>query len=290
MIMALRITNSLPTNDKIISFYNMNNHNDVIKKYVKLDKNNVLMCSYNVHGWVNINADISYDDNFKNIFNLLSKLDIDILILQEVCIRDQLTEEYIFAEFGKIGYVDYIMVKNGGCFLKKNGYDYLMVLSKKNLTLKKDINVTLEGFTRHCAIVGYDKLKLLCVHLEIGKRFHHLPESSQIRQKIEKQNATIRMEQLNQLLHKYDKIDIIIGDFNFMPTDPENKWLLAENYKYYGEQEHTTPYNRTDMVFIHNTAEIEVVKNDLIRSNYSDHLPILCEFKRFPEKKKVSLP
>lgn len=255
--MTLKISNNVPKNQQIISFYKT--HTNLEFDYVKLNKNNTVICSYNVHGWININADIKYLVNFNNIVDMLSKVNADILVLQEVCLRDELTETYIFNEFKRIGYVDYIIVPNGGCFIKSHESEYLMVLGKKKFEYKENIDVTNGGFIRHCAVIKYDKIKLLAVHLEIGKRFHHLTETSQLRHKIENQNTTIRINQLDIIFQLHNDIDIIVGDFNFMPTNFEVKWLRDNNYTYYGNETNTTPYNRTDMVFLNNDSIIDVL-------------------------------
>lgn len=273
--MTLKISNNVPNNKQIISFYKT--HTNLHFDYMQLDKNSSVICSYNVHGWININADIKYLTNFNNIINMLSKVNADILVLQEVCLRNELTETYIFNEFKKLGYNDYIIVPNGGCFIKSNGSEYLMVVGKQKFEYKQNIDITNGGFIRQCAVIKYDKIKLLAVHLEIGKRFHHLIETSQLRHKIENQNASIRINQLDTILQLHNDIDIIVGDFNFMPTDSEVKWLHDNNYTYSGNETNTTPYNRTDMVFLNNDSIIDVLNNTTISCNYSDHLPVIYE-------------
>ena len=68
-----------------------------------------------------------------------------------------------------------------------------------------------------------------------------------------------------------------MGDFNFSTTDPEFIWLLEKGFRYCKDFTHTTPYNRTDMVFLNNKNKLKNMNNITIKSNYSDHLPILCE-------------
>lgn len=270
--MNFKIARNVPHNDFIINFYNNNTINNIT--YNKSNSDNLLLCTYNVHGWVNINANINYIDNFNNIVTLLSKINADIVVLQEVCLTTKLTSEYITDTFEKYGYIDHVIVPNGGCFLNKTKYDYLLVLSKQNLALKESIDVTEGGFKRNCVIIKYDDIKILCVHLEIGKRLHHLPENSPSRKNIEKYNYMTRIKQLNKIFNKHNDINIIIGDFNFMPSDSESKWLLARKYKYYGNDTNTTPYNRTDMLFANG---LDICNTVDVVCNYSDHLPVLYE-------------
>ena len=271
----MKIARNVPHNDSIISFYNENTTNDIT--YNKSDINNTLICTYNVHGWVNINANIKYVDNFNNIVTLLSKINADIIVLQEVCLTTKLTIEHIAETFKNYNYVDYIIVPNGGCFLNKTKDDYLLVLSKQKLSLKESIDVTENGFKRHCVVIKYNDIKLLCVHLEIGRRVHHLPENSATRKRIEKANYITRIKQLNKIFNKHNDINAIVGDFNFMPSDPESKWLLARKYKYYGNDTNTTPYNRTDMLFMLFTNGLHINNTVDIICNYSDHIPVIYE-------------
>ena len=56
----------------------------------KLEKkfDGLLICSYNVHEWINLIDMISPQENFDKIMIFLSKYDIDLLVLQEVVISD----------------------------------------------------------------------------------------------------------------------------------------------------------------------------------------------------------
>ncbi|QKF93990.1 endonuclease/exonuclease/phosphatase family protein [Fadolivirus algeromassiliense] len=273
--MAFKITRNLPSNDQITNFYKTHNKNEF--NYFRLNDNSLLVCSYNVHGWININANINYMDNFNDIINILGKLNADILVLQEVCMRSKITEDYISDRLKDLGYVDHISVANGGCYINKKGSEFLMVFGKKKFNLKDDIDVTSGRYARHVSIIKYDSLKLLLVHLEIGKRYHHLLTTNPLRKKIEQQNSNMRINELKTVFELHNDIDIIVGDFNFMPIDIESKWLTDNNYTYYGNEDNTTPYNRTDMMFVNNNTKIEVINNTTISCNYSDHLPVLYE-------------
>lgn len=273
--MSIHVAKNLGSKNKdiLIKFYTDHNHNYI--DYLREETNSLVICSYNVHGWVNINAQINVKDNFINIFNLFQDYnDIDILVLQEVCFRDHLTEKYIKEEFKKIGFNDSFLVPNGGCFLNTKTTDYIMIFSKEQFQLKKEIDVTISRWKRSCLIVKYKSINILAVHLEIGKPYHHLP-INEYRKKIESDNVKDRIIQLQQLLN--DDIDMIVGDFNFTPNDPEFTWLLNKQFTFCQDLTHTTPFNRTDMVFIKN--KVSNINNKSISCNYSDHLPIISEIK-----------
>lgn len=257
--------------DLLIKFYV--DHADNCIDYLREDSNSLIVCSYNVHGWVNINAKVNISNNFICILKLFQDYnDIDILVLQEVCFRDHLTEKYIIEEFKKIGFIDSFTVPNGGCFLNSKATDYIMIFGKEKFTMKTEIDATVLKWKRSCPIIRYKTINILAVHLEIGKAFHHLPLNED-RKKKELDNTQDRIKQLDQLLK--NDIDMIVGDFNFTPNDPEFKWLIDNQFKFCRDLTNTTPFNRTDMIFIKD--KISNINNRSINCNYSDHLPIISE-------------
>lgn len=273
--MSINVAKNLGSKNKdiLINFYV--NHTDNSIDYLREDPKSLIICSYNVHGWVNINAQIKVADNFVHILKMIKDYnDIDILVLQEVCFRDHLTEEYIKEEFQKLGFVDSFSVPNGGCFLNSKSSDYIMIFGKEKFQMNKAIDVTIARWKRSCLIVKYKSINILAVHLEIGKAYHHLPRNEN-RKKIELDNASNRINQLNQLLK--NDIDVIVGDFNFTPDDQEFKWLLSKQFTFCNDLTRTTPFNRTDMVLI--KEKIININNKSISCNYSDHLPIISEIK-----------
>ena len=268
---------------KLTDFYNSNNINKI--NYAKYDHASLLLCTYNVHGWININNDINVNDNFINILNMISVCkDIDILVLEEVCFRTELSKKYIKEQFQKIGFQDSFYVPNGGCFLNKSETDFIMIFGKNKFQSKKMMDVTNFIFKRYSAIFHYNNLKFIAVHLEIGKRYHHLSGGT-VKTKIMNENINRRIQQLDKLLKSNDT-DIIIGDYNFSPNDNEYNWLTNKNYVFCEDFIHTTPYNRTDMIFINNNNnnnnnnKIKNIKNETVKCNYSDHLLVLCEIKK----------
>lgn len=262
-------------NDRLIKFYNDNIDNTL---NYKKKGNNLLICSYNVHGWCNINEDIDDIDNFNNIINLFKNCDFDLIVLQEVCTSGVINFDMIWNKFKEIGFIDFHISPNGGCFLSNKSSDYLIIFSKKKFKFSETIDVTKFSFVRKCSVIVYDNIKILAVHLEIGKRFHHLVEGDKKRINIIKFNTNIRLKQLSDILKAHSDINIIIGDFNFTPYDVEFKYLLSLGFEFCGDYKNTTPYNKTDMIFIKNN-KVNVIENISIKCNYSDHIPILCELK-----------
>jgi endonuclease/exonuclease/phosphatase family metal-dependent hydrolase len=273
--MQVTKTLSSKNNKPIINFYNENYINDVV--YDKQGNDNILICSYNVHGWVNIDDSIDNHKNFYNILDLLTKCKADIIVLQEVCLQGGFDEEVIFEHFRQLGYMDYAIAQNGGCFLNRFASDYIMIFSKKMLENSQILKSKPFIFTRNCILVEYANTKILLVHLEIGKRYHHLDFNSPTRKKFIDRNVDMRTDQLREFLKTNP--DIIVGDFNFGLDEFELGWVQKNGFEYCGNLINTTPYNRTDMVFTKKDKGIRHINSVTIKCNYSDHLPILCELK-----------
>lgn len=277
----MNITSNLKGGDenKLIDFYNSNEAeiSTIVKK-----ENNILICTYNVHGWININDDISVEDNFASIIKMFKKMNADILLLQEVCFNGiPISKKYIIDSFIEIGFIDCYYTENGGCFNEKGKCDNIMVLSKKELVNVKKIILPKFRFKRNCITFEYDQIKIATLHLEIGDRFHHLRENTPVRIKIENKNNDQRIAQLEHILGlSSPSFDYIVGDFNFSSntTEKEFIWMKDHNYQYYGGMENTTPYNRTDMLFKRKDHILSnIIKHLDIKVNYSDHLPVLYE-------------
>lgn len=282
---TMNITSNLKGGDKnkLIDFYNSNDASIEIKtETIRKQDTNILICTYNVHGWININSDISVEDNFTSIINMFENMNADILLLQEVCFNGiPISKKHIIDSFIEIGFVDCYYTENGGCFNAKNKYDNIMIMSKKELLNVEKVVLPKFRFKRNCITFEYDGVRIATVHLEIGDRFHHLEENNPARIKIENKNSNQRITQLEHILSlSSPSFDYLIGDFNFSSNSTEKEfiWMKKHNYQYYGGIENTTPYNRTDMLFKRKDDLLSVVNRYLdVKVNYSDHVPVLYE-------------
>lgn len=250
-------------------FYNRYNENYQLKIHKDKD-NSIIIASFNVHGWVNLNKKIDVKTNIENIVSLFAPMDIDVLVLQEVCLDTINT----FNELKKRFNFPYaISAENGGCFLREKGTDYIVVFSKKNITNYEIVNLSFGKYIRNIIRFEIDNnIKIAALHLEIGERFHHLPNGD-IRNNIIKNNTNVRIKQLK---HLYENMDILIGDFNFTFQDKEFIWLKEKGLSYYSLNfDDTNPYNRCDMIFLSN--RVTSLWDIILHTNYSDHLPIIAE-------------
>lgn len=259
--------------DPINNFYGLNNQNNI--QYNKKNKSNLLILNYNIHGWVNLNKNINNSDNFLNIFNLIKNIpDLDLIIFEEVCFNN-ITPEYISNTYKSLGYIDFYYVPNGGCFRNPTKTDYIFIMAKFQFQNKNLLDITKSRFTRFGLYFEYNKKKIIVTHLEIGKRYHHI-KNGIYKNKTISENILDRKSQLDLLLDKFADPDIIIGDFNFSPQEPEFDYLISKGFNFTGDKNiNTTPYNRVDLIFLNNN--INLVSEKIINSNYSDHLPVLFE-------------
>jgi endonuclease/exonuclease/phosphatase family metal-dependent hydrolase len=213
--------------------------------------------TYNVHGFVNLDNSISQLDNFYSIVNLLSDINADIVILQEVTLLFRPREQNVY--FKNIGYNHIKMVPNGN-YVKTNKYTcFLMILSKTEFNWEV-IDLTVSDTIRQCIVFKINNMKIAGLHLNDSDQ-----ES--------------RLKQLNSLLTIND-INIICGDCNFTPYDQETKYLKKKKYELVIPESgiiNTSQYNCCDMFFVKNIdSQTEV---NVLECDYSDHFPVIMDIK-----------
>ncbi len=259
------------------------NFPDLPKKFKKSNKHNVQIFTYNVHGWENFDKNTTIYDTYKLIKKMILKYDFDILVFQELASYHKLTLNYIIDDYYDEGYKYYAHCTNGDSRFMKDQNTRILILSKNELKEVKSINLTIGEFTRNSLFVKTKKINLVAVHLEIGKRYHHLKGDDPNRNKIDFNNRLMRKWQLNRIFNNFDKIDIIVGDFNFEQGDPEFQFMI-EDKKFIWDRlnSNTTPFNRVDYMFLNQESQLNFVNKGchIIKCNYSDHLPVICEFSK----------
>lgn len=270
------ISKSNKISDPIKKFYY--DHDDCDKSHTKITKKgNLLIGTYNVHQWENINATINVYTNFDKIINYLSKLKCDIIILQEIS-TSKIHKNKIYEKFKFIGYPYNFMVHNGESVKKYKKNSYIGIFAKNPFEKIQEIDLTVGRIQRNCIMCVYQGCKLVAVHLEIGDRYHSLNISEIEKNKIIKSNTEKRLDQLNKILNKYPDIEIICGDFNFSYEDEESRWLRKTmNFGLVEDLKKTTPYNRTDMFFINKKSNVKPLQSFTLDCNLSDHLPVVLD-------------
>ena len=258
----------------LLKFYNDNDENTYTYKKKNMDTH--LIMSYNLHLFDNISAKIHWKTNVDNIVGLISLAYIDTVVFQEMNYYSD-KFEYLLEKMNEIKYDNHVLTYNGGSHPGdlSGQTSCVAIFSRHPIKSTTFIDLTVSLYVRKCIIAEINGIIIANVHLEIGDRFHYYDEGSDKRNEIIAKNTKNRITQLTDLLN-YGHIDVIIGDFNFMHTDDEYQWLINKGFEYTGTFEDTTPFNRTDFAFV-NKKTMKCINNTTIKSNYSDHLPILCE-------------
>jgi endonuclease/exonuclease/phosphatase family metal-dependent hydrolase len=269
---------------KIMKFYMENNMNDSRNVIRHLS-----ILSYNIHGFVNLNASIDIKTNITNILNFVKihSKKLPLITFQELQYDNINNKRYFEKNMIKMGY-NWFYVFNGSQYKNVIGSNILALFFKKhvvtaingvtinirNLLHKLSLTNFLNDFNkniRNMIIADTIYGKLLCVHMPIGLREIKLVN-------VRKINSLIRKIILQQLINNIDP-DIIIGDFNFTKGDVEYKFLQTK-FMVKNSDKNSTPYNRVDYVWFkkNNNGKVRVKKNNtLININYSDHLPMIQE-------------
>ena len=211
---------------------------------------------------------------------MLVNYDFDIIVLQEVSIYGKLNFDYIKSDFSDSGYKHFTFCDNGDYKWNPSKNSYLVVLSKQKIKIAESINLTIYNNIRNCLHVKIDNFDIVCVHLEIGERYHYLDDEKR-KAEIQYNNQLKRKWQLERIFNTFKNIDIIVGDFNFMENDPEFKFIIEDkHYLWDGVDTQTTPFNRVDFAFLNIKSKLEFAKFTVLQCNYSDHLPTVYEISK----------
>jgi len=181
--------------------------------------------SYNVHNFDNLNNDINYNNNIKNIIKLLYLYDnrIKWFTFQEVFFINNKIKLLFLNILKKLKYKTIKLVLNGSL---KNKVYLLFASKEKYKTKSINLNNKLE-IPRNCIFFYNKKIKGCVVHLPIGKR---LTFDIKKNEKIKKYNSSLRIDSLKKILNNFSNLDFIIGDFNFDVNDLEVDFLYKNNF------------------------------------------------------------
>jgi endonuclease/exonuclease/phosphatase family metal-dependent hydrolase len=282
---------------------NYYNFNFILSEYYAINKlkllnlNNYNILSYNVHNFINLNSEITYETNMNNIIKLINyyKNNLNIMGFQEMSFIDNKSFNFFYNTI-KEKYPYYYNCSNG-TYKNNNDIDTLSIfvftnkkyeskiinlqltnndiyyITKKYTKLKHKL-VNIRKTVRNIILLYTEYGKIAFIHLEIGLRETN---DSKLNIIIKKFNSEIRIIMLKKILQY--KPDIVIGDMNFTLDDQESKFLIKNNY--YHQQnngQNSTPYNRVDHCFIskeiYNKNNKIIENNKLLKCNYSDHLPM----------------
>ena len=272
-------------NFSLFDFYKNNN-----TEFISLENDNYIF-SYNVHMFSNLSSRINKLSNINNIIELIKyyKNNIKMIFLQEVELYNEDNTYFI----NKMKEIDFIFTCKS---LNGSRTSYIYIFIKKNITninykiintniksdtlsliekyIKKELNIKLWGknklmFPREQVLLNIKSVKICICHLNIG--FSYDSKYKNEHKTYKKINCIIRTEQLKEILK--ESPHYIIGDFNFTIDDDEHLFLLKNNYILLNKNnDKSTPYNRVDHIYT--SFKNENNDNFLLKTNYSDHLPL----------------
>ena len=267
-------------NFQIIKFWNYNKmdskqNKSICLKIKSLAENFVLM-TLNVHSFYSVNHYNSAKDFFKKFLLLMKNFRVDLACVQEFKIDDQLQMKYIERKLQKASYhITFTpCIRNFGN----------AIISRFNIKMEEEMKLKNENFkmVRKATFFRIERNQvehlLFCLtHLEIGHRYTArtgglLPEEDLV--KLMKINSTVRTNQLKQIIEK--KPDIILGDFNFNPDDPEFQFLTGSYDVFLEKITSTNPFGGiTDYICYRRESGIKPQLSVVLNYRYSDHLPVL---------------
>lgn len=225
-------------------------------------------------------------DKIDDIIKELKKFDADIVCLQEVSETynsntiDKLLKSYKYSEFA---YADEKKLENriqGNAILSK----YPIIEKKEHLISPRhdyENNIKREGrvyLEVDILLPSNEKITVSTVHNSLYKK--HRPRGAEL-------DITLA------LISKHTKRFIFAGDLNSTPDDPYVKNIqkyLCHSGPSMEEKTCTTkprtfddgskePYLNLRIDYVFNTPDIKILDSKIIKTQMSDHLPIMTKFK-----------
>lgn len=271
-------------NFQIIKFWNYNKMNSMQNKKFHSEiintKNKFVIATLNVHAFYSINHYNTMKFAFKKFLLLLNNFKIDVIGIQEFRIDETLSMKYVEKKLKKRNYnitFTECVPDFGNAIISK----YTIQLFKE-LTLPNDQHFKM---VRKATFFKIDKQYvdniIFCnTHLEIGLRYktRHgglLSEDELIKNM--NFNSQIRSKQLNSIIN--ENPDIIMGDFNFNPDDPEFNIISNKYTTYMDNITSTNPFGTiTDYLCYRKDLYLKPIKTVAANYRYSDHLPVISLF------------
>jgi len=235
--------------------------------------------SYNVHGFVSLNADIPLGKTRGDVAGLLKRYApaVEFVVLTEVETSGQKLRELLAAA----GYPYHTSAPNGA----RDRSALIVVAAKRPLAGAKIIvtdspavqmarTVSRPIHRKQILFTTAEGLRGVALHLDIGLRYVANEEGTNEERRAA--NSVLRTTQLTTILEH--RPDFLVGDFNFVLNDPERRFLEERGYvPANDDRENSTPYNRVDHFFVRRelAGSLPADGNVLLRCNFSDHLPML---------------
>jgi len=229
----------------------------------------IQIMSYNVRFLTSANVLKSKDEILDNLIQLVNLSDANIIFLQE------LPAEHL-ERLRQLKQFQVISTMNGG-------YELLLVALvnlKKGKFTKFDIIKDKKKSVRNSIVLNYiannKPIRIIGTHLEIGGRYMKNTRFIDYAEfcDVYKRNVATRSEQLKKILSHSP--NIVIGDFNFSPDDPELEVMTDAKFKYNETEPTSIHKKKVDYAFYDKSIS---GKSTLIDYYESDHKPLVFSFK-----------
>nr|WRJ69834.1 endonuclease/exonuclease/phosphatase family protein [Oceanusvirus sp.] len=191
--------------------------------------------------------------------------------LQEVPIVSVPAVRQMFSDNGLVGFSH---VRNGGPAIA-----VCLAVRWKDVRIDR---LRTKGRTQ--LVADTPKGRICAVHLDIGDRRKAGKGVKSENEKIDRANARLRIETLRSVVGASP--DIVLGDFNFAPGDPEDKFMASKGYdRATPDLPKTTPHNRVDHVFVRRGTKTG--KTLTVPSSASDHSMVFQQWtpRTIPQKR-----
>jgi len=237
---------------------------------------------------------IWYQEDVKNILELLKKVDADIVCLQELTVNHRRhnidTAKYIadglkYNFFYKEAQID---ISSDRIRSYGNGIFSRYTIINSNFKFIRDLRAPETGmidYSREGRVyieslidTGDRKLAVATTHMSYTDRFAQTPDK------------TIETDKLIAILKEKRDNYVLTGDFNSVPgsytineiekrlknagPDMNEKTWTTKPFSYKGFAVNTLDW-RLDYCFV--TPDIKIKSAEIIKTDFSDHLPILLE-------------
>lgn len=273
-------------NFQIIKFWNDNRMDtqfdvDLRNKIKKIkDPNTLSICTFNIHSFYSINFFDTVIDAFNKFIIMINNFSIDLVCVQEFATHADLTLVYMEKELKNIGYnlhfIPTVSETFGNAIISKFDIDI-----QNNLILPTEprLRTVRKLTTFNIYHEKFSKIIFGLTHLDIGSRY--TSRQGSILQEFEVKdimvsNSILRKNQIEAIINSDPKPNIILGDLNSEPSDPEIKLLFESYYTNMSNITHTTPFDTiVDYIFYDDQVKKLLTLSSMIKYRYSDHLPII---------------
>lgn len=234
-----------------------------------------------------------YKEKVENITTLLRQVDADVVCLQELRINHQNVPERIAKKCGMTYHFAPAQTYSGGEIQGNGIFSKHTITAKDSITVKKSEGKTPEAWDE-CRIIAVANIeiegtifKIATTHLSYTHKFE---ETEQKREEVANFITYIKRQSKNFIL---------TGDLNVTPTSHTIK-EIEKHLKHCGPSYDkptwtTKPFSymgfketqlRWRLDYIFSTPDIEIASAEIVKTPFSDHLPIIVDLELRSSKRK----